>query len=67
MKWLRYKEVSTVKVFWRNHLVDGSMWEAEADIKHASLIFSAHEVRLTSLMFKFPYFHYSLLLMLDYV
>ena len=30
-KRLRNKEISTVKVLWRNHLVEGSMWEAEAD------------------------------------
>ena len=31
VKRLRNKEISTVKVLWRNHLVEGSMWEAEAD------------------------------------
>ncbi|WMV30228.1 hypothetical protein MTR67_023613, partial [Solanum verrucosum] len=29
----RNKEVASVKVLWRNHLVEGATWEAEADIK----------------------------------
>ncbi|WMV41873.1 hypothetical protein MTR67_035258 [Solanum verrucosum] len=29
---LRNKEVSSVKVLWRNHLVEGATWEAEADM-----------------------------------
>ena len=32
VKWLRNNEIATVKVFWRNHLVEGAMWEVEADI-----------------------------------
>ena len=30
---LRNKVVSSVKVVWRNHLVEGETWEAEADMK----------------------------------
>ncbi|XP_069150676.1 uncharacterized protein [Solanum lycopersicum] len=33
VKRLRNKEIATVKVLWRNHLVEGSTWEAEADIR----------------------------------
>ncbi|WMV50362.1 hypothetical protein MTR67_043747, partial [Solanum verrucosum] len=33
VKRLRNKEVASVKVLWRNHLVEGSTWEAEADMK----------------------------------
>ncbi|WMV30080.1 hypothetical protein MTR67_023465 [Solanum verrucosum] len=33
VKKLRNKEVSPVKVLWRNHLVEGATWEAEADMK----------------------------------
>ena len=33
MKQLRKKEVATVKVLWRNHLVKGATWEAEPDMK----------------------------------
>ncbi|WMV24925.1 hypothetical protein MTR67_018310 [Solanum verrucosum] len=32
VKKLRNKEVASVKVLWRNHLVEGATWEAEADI-----------------------------------
>ncbi|XP_069150471.1 uncharacterized protein [Solanum lycopersicum] len=31
VKNLRNKEIATVKVLWRNHLVEGAMWEAEAE------------------------------------
>ena len=31
VKRLRIKVISTVKVLWRNHLVEGATWEAEAD------------------------------------
>jgi len=31
-KKLRNKEVASVKVLWRNHLVEGETWEAEADM-----------------------------------
>ncbi|KAK4716447.1 hypothetical protein R3W88_014785 [Solanum pinnatisectum] len=30
---LRNKEVASVKVLWRNHLVEGSTWESKADMK----------------------------------
>ena len=30
---LRNKEVASVKVLWKNHLVEGAIWEAEADMK----------------------------------
>ena len=33
VKKLRNKEVASVKVLWRNHLVEDATWEAEADMK----------------------------------
>ena len=33
VKRLRNKEVATVKVLWRNHLVEGATWEAEANMR----------------------------------
>ena len=33
IKKLRNKEVASIKVLWRNHLVEGETWEAEADMK----------------------------------
>ena len=33
VKRLRNKEIATVKVLWRNHLVEGATWEAEADVR----------------------------------
>ena len=33
VKKLRNKEVVSVKVFWKNQLVKGATWEAEADMK----------------------------------
>ena len=33
VKQLRNKEVATVKVLWRNHLVDGAIWEAKEDMR----------------------------------
>ena len=33
VKHLRNKEVATVKVLWRNHLVEGEILEAEANIR----------------------------------
>ena len=33
VKKLRNKEVSSVKVLWKNHLVKGATWEAKADMK----------------------------------
>ena len=42
VKTLRNKEVDSVKVLWRNQLVEGATWEAEADLKsrypHFSLL-----------------------------
>ena len=32
VKKLRNKEVVSVKVLWKNHLVEGATWEAEADM-----------------------------------
>ena len=32
VKKLRNKEILSVKVLWRNHLVEGATWEAEADM-----------------------------------
>ena len=31
VKKLRNEKVASVKVLWRNHLVEGATWEAEAD------------------------------------
>nr|AAT38739.2 Integrase core domain containing protein [Solanum demissum] len=33
VKRLKNKEVASVKVLWRNHLVEGATWEAEVDMK----------------------------------
>ena len=33
VKKLRNKEVASIKVLWRNHLVEGETWEAEVDMK----------------------------------
>ena len=33
VKRLRNKEIATMKVLWRNHLVEGATWEAEADMR----------------------------------
>ena len=33
VKKLRNKEVTSLKVLWKNHLVEGSTWEDEADMK----------------------------------
>ena len=33
VKKLRNKEVVSVKVLWKNQLVEGATWEAEADMK----------------------------------
>lgn len=33
VKRLRSNEVAFTKVLWRNHLVEGATWEAEADMK----------------------------------
>ena len=32
VKKLRNNEVASVKVLWKNHLVEGTTWEAEADM-----------------------------------
>ncbi|WMV19068.1 hypothetical protein MTR67_012453 [Solanum verrucosum] len=32
VKKLRNKEIASVKVLWRNHLVEGATWKAEADM-----------------------------------
>ena len=34
VKRLRNKEITTVNVLWRNHLVEGATWEAEADMRY---------------------------------
>ena len=40
VKRLRNKEIATVKVLWRNHLVEGATWEVEADMRsHYSQLF----------------------------
>ena len=39
VKGLRNKEVIFVKVLWKNHLVEGATWKAEADMKSRSPIF----------------------------
>ncbi|WMV32726.1 hypothetical protein MTR67_026111 [Solanum verrucosum] len=33
VKKFRNKEIASVKVLWRNHLVEGATWEAEVDMK----------------------------------
>ena len=33
VKKLRNKEVVSVKVLWKNHLVEGATWEVEAEMK----------------------------------
>ena len=33
VKKLRNKEVVSIKVLWKNHLVEGATWEAKADMK----------------------------------
>ncbi|WMV32635.1 hypothetical protein MTR67_026020, partial [Solanum verrucosum] len=33
VKRLRNKEIASVKVLWRNHLVEGATWEAEVNMK----------------------------------
>ena len=33
VKRLRNKEIATVKVLWRNHVIEGTTWEAEADMR----------------------------------
>ena len=55
-KRLRNKEIATLKALWRNHLVEGATWEAKGIWDPATLISSAFEVRLPTLMSKFPYF-----------
>ena len=37
VKRLRNKDFSIVKVLWRNHLLEGSTWEAEADMRSVTL------------------------------
>ena len=39
VKKLWIKEVVSVKELWKNHLVKGATWEAEADMKSRSPIF----------------------------
>ena len=33
VKKLRNKEVASVKVLWRNHIVEGGTWEAKVEMK----------------------------------
>src|SRR5687767_12569690 len=33
VKWLRNKEIASVKVLWRNQYVESATWEAEEDMK----------------------------------
>ena len=33
LKRLRNKDVASIKVLWKYHLVEGATWEAEADMK----------------------------------
>ena len=41
VKKLRHKEVDSINVLWRNHLVEGEIWEAKADMKsHCPQLFS---------------------------
>ena len=48
VKRLRNKEIATVKVLWRNHLVEGATWEAKADMRSRYPIFLTLEVRLST-------------------
>ena len=48
VKRLKDKEVSTVKVLWRNHLFEGETWEDEAAMRDPfTLTCSVLEVRYT--------------------
>ncbi|TMW94799.1 hypothetical protein EJD97_009787 [Solanum chilense] len=41
VKKLRHKDVASVNALWRNHLVEGEIWEAKADMKsHCPHLFS---------------------------
>ena len=37
VKQSRKKEVVSVKVLWKNHLVEGATWEAETDMRYPHL------------------------------
>ena len=51
----RSKEIATVKVLWRNYLVEGATWEAEADMRSCYPHIFNLEVRLPILKSLFPY------------
>ena len=55
VKRLRNKEIATVKVLWRNHLVEGATWEAKADMRSRYPIFLTLEVRLSTRKTIVPY------------
>ena len=55
VKRLRNKEVSTVRVLWRNHLVEGATCDAKADMRFVIHTCSAHEVRYTLPKYDFVY------------
>ena len=38
VKQLGNKDVATVKVLWRNHLVEGATWEAQANMRSCYLV-----------------------------
>ena len=48
VKKLRNKDVASVKVLWRNHLVEGATWEAEADMQSRCTHFFILEFRNSS-------------------
>ena len=39
VKKLRNKEVASVKVLWKNHLIEGAAWDAEDDMKYCYAIY----------------------------
>ena len=60
-----------MKVFWRNYLVEGATWEAQADMRSRYPIFYTFQDRLPTLKSKFPYLFiqccYCLIVYNDYV
>ncbi|XP_069144557.1 uncharacterized protein [Solanum lycopersicum] len=55
VKRLRNKAIDTVKLLWRNHLVEGATWEVRPTRDPAIPIFSALEVRLPTRKTIIPY------------
>ena len=55
VKRLWKKEIATVKVLWRNHLVEDSIWEAKDDMRSHYPHLSTLEVRLSTRKVIVPY------------